>query len=124
MKGPLKLSSEVAGLEAGTKLQKPFAQRIPDSVDWRNENGSCHVTGVKYQGPCGSCWAFATAAVIESANSIYKDQLEDLSVQQVGFRSFRIQWIQNTGLLRILSFLTALEFSRCSIPFSRCSILL
>ena len=56
---------------------------IPESVDWRNVKGNNHVTGIKYQGPCGSCWAFATAAAIESAVSISGGGLQSLSSQQV-----------------------------------------
>jgi C1A family cysteine protease len=38
---------------------------FPPSVDWRN-NGGNFVTPVKNQGSCGSCWAFATTAALES----------------------------------------------------------
>merc|ERR1719382_2043067 len=53
---------------------------LPASVDWR-EKGA--VTPVKNQGQCGSCWAFATTAMIESYAAIATGNLPVLSAQQV-----------------------------------------
>lgn len=39
---------------------------LPPSLDWRNYYGGNYVTPVKNQGSCGSCWAFATTAALES----------------------------------------------------------
>jgi C1A family cysteine protease len=36
------------------------------AIDWRNYNGLNYVTPVRDQGGCGSCWAFATTAELES----------------------------------------------------------
>lgn len=37
---------------------------VPDELDWRRVK-PLRVTGVKDQGSCGSCWAFATTGVLE-----------------------------------------------------------
>jgi C1A family cysteine protease len=39
---------------------------LPSAFDWRNVSGNNYVTPIRDQGNCGSCWAFATAAGIES----------------------------------------------------------
>lgn len=38
----------------------------PSAFDWRNSSGNNFVTPVRNQGGCGSCWAFATTAALES----------------------------------------------------------
>jgi len=53
---------------------------LPESVNWCDK-GAC--TPVKDQGSCGSCWAFATTAVIESHMQIATGSLPKLSTQQV-----------------------------------------
>lgn len=53
---------------------------IPDHLDWR-ESGA--ITGVKNQGQCGSCWAFAATGAVE-ANFFFKTKkLISFSEQQL-----------------------------------------
>ncbi|MGE5416473.1 MAG: C1 family peptidase, partial [Acidobacteriota bacterium] len=53
---------------------------LPSAWDWRNQGG---VTPVKDQGGCGSCWAFSTCAVMESAIKIKDNVTIDLSEQNL-----------------------------------------
>jgi C1A family cysteine protease len=40
---------------------------LPTEVDWRAHNGQNYVTSVKFQGACGTCTCFSSAAATESA---------------------------------------------------------
>jgi len=64
-------------------VMKPVSS-LPASVDWRNNDV---VTSVKDQGHCGSCWAFAAAATLESHVAINTGLLYDLSPQQIAMCS-------------------------------------
>jgi C1A family cysteine protease len=43
---------------------------LPKHLDWRNREGTDWMTPVKDQGPCGSCWAFASVGTMESVIAI------------------------------------------------------
>ncbi|NWF76914.1 MAG: hypothetical protein HXY53_10200 [Nitrospirae bacterium] len=82
----------------------------PSSLDWRS-NGGNYVTPIKDQGDCGSCWAFATTAALESKELItysYSGFNRDLSEQIVvscspiggcygGYTDIASNFLRNTG---------------------------
>lgn len=53
---------------------------LPSSFSWKDQG---KMTGVRSQGTCGSCWAFATVAVYEANIKIHLGKTVDLSEQQV-----------------------------------------
>jgi len=56
---------------------------VPSAFDWRNVSGSNFVTPVRDQGSCGSCWAFATTAALESKSLItFNQSATDLNLAE------------------------------------------
>ncbi len=97
------------------------ATAAPRGFDWRNFSSSTafpglppgsYVTGIRDQGNCGSCWAFATAAALESSALIAdKTPTENLNLaEQVlvscstagdcrgGYITTASNYIRNVGL--------------------------
>lgn len=68
-KKPAVAPSEISGVTAGTSGSM-LTGTAPTALDWRNYNGYDYVTPVRDQGNCGSCWAFATTAALESNDLI------------------------------------------------------
>jgi cathepsin L len=52
---------------------------LPTSVDWRNAG---IISTVRDQGSCGSCWAFASAGIVEAYAAMNTGILYQLSTQQ------------------------------------------
>jgi len=48
------------------KAQLKTLRSLPASFDWRNVDGVNYVSPVRNQGACGSCYAFASAAMLEA----------------------------------------------------------
>lgn len=60
-------ASEGLILPEGTAGEFSYAPAsVPSAFDWRNASGNNFVTPVRDQGNCGSCWAFAVTAALES----------------------------------------------------------
>jgi C1A family cysteine protease len=56
---------------------------LPAAFDWRDKNGHSYIGGVRDQGYCGSCYAFAACAAAEGvynwANGYYDENCVDFS---------------------------------------------
>lgn len=56
---------------------------IPSAFDWRDKNGHSYIGGIRDQGSCGSCYAFAACAAAEGvynwANGLYDENCADFS---------------------------------------------
>ncbi len=46
---------------------------LPPALDWRDTPGGSYVSNVRWQGVCGSCWAFTAMATFESMLMITTD---------------------------------------------------
>ena len=108
------LDREFVKLDNDHKIDIPIIHDLPASFSWRNNNGDW-LTPAKNQQvqQCGSCWAFATAGLVESWWKIkYEkpDSMIDLSEQYLiscspagncssaGWASHALEWISQYGI--------------------------
>ncbi|KAH7728861.1 Protein R09F10.1 [Aphelenchoides avenae] len=80
----------------------------PAFLDYRTQGVVSHV---KNQGKCGSCWAFAVTAAVETHNALHGGKLVTLSEQQLldcdtmdsgcggGYRPYAFRYIKENGLV-------------------------
>jgi len=83
--GPRKYPAEalaISCLAKGVTAPKVDRHAAPTSFDWRTHSPPI-VEPVKDQGQCGSCWAFSTISVIESAWAIAGNPLTSFSEQEI-----------------------------------------
>ena len=83
-----------------------ISNAAPASYDWRNQN---RVSGVKNQGSCGSCWAFATVANLEGLYAAKKGTIKTFSEQMLvdcdtsdsacngGLMEYAFTWLKKNG---------------------------
>ena len=73
-------SSPIYSLGLNKYDDTEYPDFLPSSHDWAVDG---HVSPIKNQQQCGSCWAFSTTGAIESHMSIYKGEKISLSEQEL-----------------------------------------
>jgi C1A family cysteine protease len=78
----MRLGGRLNPLPAGMSGERVYAPlALPAALDWRNHDGNW-ISSVKDQGNCGSCWAFATTALLEAMVKISKRMSEDIDLSE------------------------------------------
>lgn len=67
-----------------TQEQKARVISLPENFDWRNVEGVNYISGVRDQASCGSCYAFASLAMMEARlRLVTRNQRQDVFSTQV-----------------------------------------
>ncbi|KMZ74612.1 Cysteine proteinase, partial [Zostera marina] len=100
----------------------------PENLDWRKKGV---VTSVKSQGSCGSCWAFATVATVESLTFQKTNQLLNLFAQQLvdcddgsygcygGYKQKAFEYVRKYGLATSEDYPYKEENGTCKLNFQK-----
>ncbi|OTF69459.1 hypothetical protein BLA29_014268, partial [Euroglyphus maynei] len=70
-------------IEVADECKVKNRNNLPKTFDWRKKG---MVTEPKFQNKCGSCWAFVSTSILESAyliNGLTKNKSFDLSEQEL-----------------------------------------
>jgi hypothetical protein len=109
---PIQERNLAAALDAEPETEGDLCATPPAGLDWRDNNGNW-ITPIRDQGNCGSCWAFASAGILEflvkKAKKIQTDF--DLSEQTLvscsgagdcdgGYQDDAAQFLKKTGIPR------------------------
>lgn len=98
--------------DAHQKLSGKPVKNLPSAWDWRNKDGQNWMSGVRNQGACGSCWAFAWTGAQEARWNILNNRANnerDISEQFIvscnpygygcaGGRLELGEWVKTTGI--------------------------
>jgi C1A family cysteine protease len=80
LRGFKRVSELLSKSSRNLKVASYSEKNYPSSLDWRTKGV---VNEVKNQKACGSCWAFAAVAVLESRDAIKNGKLQSFSEQQL-----------------------------------------
>ena len=103
--GPCDISCDLCGIDE---------DHLPTRFDWRHWKGRSYVTNIRNQGMCGSCWAYAAVAAVETKYNIqFTSSFVDLNLSEQnlvsacgtgdscegGDRLAALRYIQDTGIV-------------------------